>query len=301
MEMTEEVVDKIAEAMPDFVRALNKAKIQFTALGYALGAATGAVIAWHLAYTRAETKFSALADEEIAEMRKHYNEKIKAAEAQAQKLAPVKDIVTERGYTSDEEGEENVQPPMAVAPPTEVVEAANETASEELLRNPTVPKPPVPAIDPTPLNEQHQRNVFRDSEESANVMDSWNYKEELRTRSPETPYVIHYDERYEFEGYSEMTLTYYEQDDVLCNERDEVIGKGPEREAMIGEANLNRFGHGSKDPSIVYIRNDKLELVLEVIRSPNSYAEEVHGFTHQDYGDNLEKMRRRERESLDDD
>lgn len=292
MEMTEEVIEKISEAAPDFVRALNKAKIQFTTLGYALGAATGAFVAWKLAFARAETKFAAVADEEIAEMRKHYNAKLQAAEAQAQKLSPVKDIVTERGYVTDEDGEEDVKPPMAVAPPTEVVEAANETSPEELLR-----KPPVP-VDPTPPAEV--RNVFRHAEEEANVVESWSYKDELRRRSSDAPYVIHYDERYEFEGYSEMTLTYYERDDVLCNERDEVIGKGEEREAMIGEANLNRFGHGSNDPSIVYIRNDKLELVLEVVRSPNSYAEEVHGFTHQEYGRNLEKMRRREREGLDD-
>lgn len=294
MEMTEEVIEQISEAAPDIVRALNKAKLQFTTIGYAMGAATGAVIAWKLAYARAETKFSAVADEEIAEMRKHYNAKTQAAEAQAQKLSPVKDIVTERGYVPDEDDEEeDVKPPMAVAPPSEVVEAVNETSPEELLRRPPVP------VDPTPSAEV--RNVFRHAEEEANVVESWNYKDELRRRSPDTPYVIHYDERYEIEGYSEMTLTYYERDDVLCNERDEVIGKGEERENVIGEANLNRFGHGSNDPSIVYIRNDKLELVLEVIRSPNSYAEEVHGFTHQEYSRNLERMRKRETEGLDDD
>src|SRR4051794_6028584 len=120
MEMTEEVIEKISEAAPDFVRALNKAKIQFTTIGYVMGAATGAFIAWRLAYMRAETKFATVADEEIAEMRKHYNAKLQAAEAQAQKLSPVKDIVAERGYVADEDGEEDVKPPMAVAPPTEV-------------------------------------------------------------------------------------------------------------------------------------------------------------------------------------
>jgi hypothetical protein len=287
-----DTAETVADRIDDFAeatRALTRAKIQFTTLGYALGALTGAFVAWKVAYKRAETKFSAFADEEIAEMRLHYQAKITAAEAQAQKLSPVKDIVVDRGYAPEPE---DVQPPMAVSPPTNIVEAVAETTSEETTRTP----PPVP-VQPAPPAEV--RNVFRNAKDEANIVDTWNYEEELRKRDPDSPYVIHYDERYEIEGYSEMTLTLYERDDVLCNERDEVIAD-EEREQMVGEDNLLRFGHGSNDPQIVYIRNDKLELVLEVVKSPNSFAEEVHGFTHMGYSGNLEKMRKRERESLDD-
>jgi hypothetical protein len=89
--------------------------------------------------------------------------------------------------------------------------------------------------------------------------------------------VIHREERDEADAYDSVTFTYYEADDVICNERDEVIPEG-DRERIFGEANLEKFGHGSGDATTVYIRNDQLEMDIEVIRSPNSYAEEVHGF-----------------------
>jgi hypothetical protein len=136
------------------------------------------------------------------------------------------------------------------------------------------------------------RNVFRE----AKVEDTWDYQEELKRRSPDIPYVIHYDERYELEDYDHVTLTYYEGDDVLCNERDEIVDPD-RRDEMVGDSNLNLFGHGSNDASIVYVRNDKLELIFEVVRSPNHFAEEVHGITHEAYDrGNLERMRIRERD-----
>ena len=46
--------------------------------------------------------------------------------------------------------------------------------------------------------------------------------------------------------------------------------------------------------------NDELQIVYEVVKSPNSYAEEVHGFSHDDaYRGNLERMHKRERDEQD--
>jgi hypothetical protein len=36
------------------------------------------------------------------------------------------------------------------------------------------------------------------------------------------------------------------------------------------------------------------------VKSPNAYAEEVHGFQHTDYSRNLERMRARERDEQED-
>lgn len=294
-EQIQEVVAETAEAVGDaaidfaeVTRQLSRVKVQYAALGYAIGAATGAFIAFKLAYSRAETRFSQIADEEIAEMREHYQAKMRAAEGEAQK-ANLEELVADRGYVSNDDE----RPPMAVTPPESVVEAAADAVSEETTRV----APPVSAKD---APETNVRNVFKDADETAQVADSWDHHAELRRRSPDIPYVIHVDEKDEFEDYSELTLTYYDADDVLCNDRDEIIPPA-ERDALIGEGSLNRFGHGSNDPAIVFIRNDKLELLIEVIRSPNSYAEEVHGFAHGGYSRNLERMRQREREELDDD
>lgn len=297
-ETIQEVVADAAEAVSDQVdsfadatRALTMAKIQFTTVGYALGALTGGLIAWKLAYRKAERLYSRIADDEVAEMSEHYHAKVRALEA-TQK-GDLEALVQERGYVPPDE-EEDQKPPMAVSPPAEVVEAAADSASEETTRVP----PPVPA---KPAPEVAVRNVFRDPPEGAAIMDSWDYKAELEKRSPDIPYVIHYDEREEFADYDEMTLTYYERDDVLCNERDEVIDEGHDRDNLVGEGNLDRFGHGSNDPSVVYIRNDRLEMVIEVIRVDKAYAEEVHGFEHTGYSDNLERMRLRERDEPYDD
>lgn len=284
---TAEAVSDQAEAFANATRSLTQAKIQFTTIGYLMGAATGAVIAWRLAYRRAERLYSRIADDEVEAMSEHYHAKVRGLEA-TQK-GDLEDLVAERGYGTEPTDE---KPPMAVSPPDQVVEAATDSSSAETTRVP----PPVP-VDPAPKVS----NIFRDAPDNAAIMDSWNYAEERRKRSPDIPYVIHYDERHEFEDYDEMTLTYYEKDDVLANERDEVIGEGQERDALIGEGNLDRFGHGSNDPNVVYIRNDRLEIIIEVCRSIQAYAQEVHGFEHTGYSSNLERMRQREHDEPDDD
>jgi hypothetical protein len=220
-------------------------------------------------------------------MSEYYHAKVRALEAEQK--GDLQDIVAEKGYGT----EEGVKPPMAVSPPDRVTEAVENSASEDTTRI----RPPGPT---RPAREVETNNVFRNPPEGAAVMDSWNYKEELQKRNPDIPYVIHYDERTEFEDYEEMTLTLYEKDNVLCNEQDEIIAD-EELDKLVGEDNLDRFGHGSNDPNVVYIRNDSLELVLEVVRSPHAYAEEVHGFEHTGYSGNLERMRKREKDESDND
>jgi hypothetical protein len=208
-------------------------------------------------------------------MRKHYRDKATALENTVAK-PNLETLVREQGYTED--------PPMAVTPPSSVVEAAKDAVED-------------------PRSGVKEENVYdkpRVSEEEVGmpvVDNNWDYGKERLRRSPNRPYVIHRDEKDESEDtYDTVSYTYYEEDDVLSNERDEVIGK-EERDALIGEANLNRFGHGSGDPSIVYIRNDKLEMQMEIVRSSNSYAEEVHGFQH---SEPISRRHRRERRLSDD-
>jgi hypothetical protein len=291
-EMTEEVVEKIVEALPEFTASLNKIRIQFGILGGIIGAATGALVTWGIAYRKAVADANARADIEIEEMREHYQAKGRALEAQAGKT-DLEAMVAEKGYVSTEdEKPESVSPPMAVQPPSTVIVSEDEKAGEP------------PDDSEMAVNEVEGRlgirktaetkNVFREHETT--VTHEWNAHEERKKRAPDRPYVIHVDERYELEGYSEESLTYYVADDVLCNERDEVVDPA-DRDRLVGEANLDRFGHGSGDPSIVFVRNDNLEIMYEIVRSPNSFAEEVHGITHSAWDSgNLERMRRRERD-----
>lgn len=257
--LTLEDIDEKAEKLR---RALTKNRIGFYALGMGVGAVTG----YFVAKRRLETKYNRIADDEIAEMREHYQAKVIALEAEATKQ-PVEEIVKDRGYSASEA---ETPPPMAIQPPNLVMEEDEE--------------------EPSTIEPQSQ-NIFKEAE----ITHEWDWYEERKNRSPDIPYVIHVDERFETEEYSEMTLTLYEIDNVLCNERDEVIDPN-DIDRLVGEKNLDRFGHGSNDASIVYIRNDALEIIYEVVKSPNSYVEEVHGFSHDDlYYKNVERMRTRER------
>lgn len=268
---------ELAEGAEQALRSLTGIKLSYAALGAACGVAVGAFIGFRLAYKKAQTKADDYVANEVDTMRKHYQDKALALENAVEK-PKLEDLVRERGYTSTD----STRPPLAVAPPAAVVEAAEEAREAE----PTTPSPTV-AVKPEPVVERHH-NVFED----AQVEDNWNYERELRGRSPVTPYIIHVDEQEEM-GYETVTLTYYEGDDVLCRDDDSVIPE-EDRDALVGEKNMVRFGHGSRDVHIVYIRNDEKEIQFEVIRSRNSYAEEVHGFRHS------AGPRRRERHVFDD-
>lgn len=262
-----------AEAMGRVVEAMGKAKVQFGLIGAAVGTAAGALVAFNVAYRKAEKKFSEIADLEIEEMQKHYRAKTRALEAEAAK-APLADLVAEKGYVSPEI-DTTEPPPMAVAPPRSVVEAAEEEEDEPVIRN-----------------------VFEEVQSDH----EWNWKKEHQSRRPNVPYVVHYDEKDEVaDEYESVTLTYYEGDDVLCDDRDNILDPA-DRDDLVGDKNMERFGHGSNDINVVYIRNDRLEILYEVVKSPNHYAEEVQGFdrgdiSHEEYNRrNLRRMRERERD-----
>lgn len=137
--------------------------------------------------------------------------------------------------------------------------------------------------------EVEVQNAFDQDEPQPEPVDPWNQIVEQQNRGPIHPYIIHQDEHMaNDDDYTQVTLTYFMGDDVLADERDTVIA---EPDAIVGLGNLQQFGHGSNDPNIVYIRNPRLEVDYEVIRSEGTFAQEVHGFS----GDDLQHSERRRR------
>ena len=116
-------------------------------------------------------------------------------------------------------------------------------------------------------------NVFDGKEDDADV----DYSEEDAARDTENGiYVIDIDEFMNSEvGYTEVTLTYFAGDNVLVNEQEMPV---EDVAATVGKDNLAYFGYRSKDPKVVYIRNNVLQLDFEVVRSEGKYSEEVAGF-----------------------
>lgn len=263
-EVAEEVADQ-AQHVADAVRSLTKVKVQFAALGAICGAAASAAATYYITVRKLETKYTEIAEESIDEMRQHYQSKVLAAEEKPK----LEEIVRERGYGEPTNPvEPGMAPPMAVQPPRALVdeEDEDEEDGDEMV---DIPPPPT---------AQEVRNVFENSID----LPDWDHRKELSRRTPDAPYVIHVDEKEDM-SYDWVTLTYYDGDDVLCNERDEIVDPD-KRNMVVGEQNLLRFGHGSNDPHIVFVRNDSLEIQYEIVKSPNHYAEEVHGFQHSDYG-----------------
>lgn len=112
-------------------------------------------------------------------------------------------------------------------------------------------------------------NVFAGNDED------WDYAEEKAKRSDRAPYILHRDEFYAEEnvhdGYSQVTLTYYAGDNVLVDEDDSpVMNYG----GVVGEM---KFGHGSGDPNVVYIRNDVRNAEYEIVKDPGLFSVEVLG------------------------
>lgn len=132
-----------------------------------------------------------------------------------------------------------------------------------------------------------QRNVFaklnEDGEPEMEV-EGWNYKTELAKRAgypAGRPYIISEEEYLTNEKeYEQTSLTYFNADDVLSDDKDIPL---PDPDATVGEGNLTQFGHGSGNKNLLYICNDELELLFEIMRSPGSYAAEVHDFREEDY------------------
>lgn len=160
----------------------------------------------------------------------------KAAAAEEREKKPLTEVVEELGYKA--------QPPGHVA--------YHEVGSEPEKTNVfDLPQP-----EPAELAEEV--DVFQ------------------MERDPDVPYIIHKEEYNSTpEGYEQHTLTYFEGDDVLSNERDHII---EDQDEVIGLGNLSKFGIGSGDPNIVYIRNEKLKVDVEVVHSDGRFATEVHGF-----------------------
>lgn len=273
--------------------------------GAAAGVALG-VVAYRIQKKRIEEKLSKEFDErfnkEMEEMRQFYIRRAKAGEfvtprtaAEALLAKEAVDALEEyRAEKSDDATPEKEEKPAAgnlVAPKDEPA-GKNEAvrydkvildtdAAEEIREQVvTVAADVVEATNEVGEPKAEVRNVFVNG--AALVDDEWDMDAEEAKRNPAYPYVISHDEYMEnaFE-HPQHSLTYYAGDDVLVDERDEMIN---DVERLVGTANLGQFGHGSRDANIVYVRNENpgVEADFEIALSQGKFSEEVMGLRHSD-------------------
>lgn len=260
--VAEEAIDAVADAaelvseesaqVAVATRGMSSRNVGFFLGGVGIGVAIGFAGGYFFRKKTLQLKYEKLADGEISAMREHFNSKVVALESTAEKK-PVSEVVQDLGRTPEDEGT---------------------VPYYKMGTEPDKTGPPVVTDFGDPLVQP--QNIF-ERPASADVVDPhWDYAAENRTRDPEVPYTIHQDEfKQGREGYEQHTLTYFEGDDTLCNENDHVI---EDQDATIGLGNLSRFGQGSGDPNIVYVRNEEMQLDFEIVHSDRKFAVEVHGF-----------------------
>lgn len=114
------------------------------------------------------------------------------------------------------------------------------------------------------LPERVKKNIFAHTDEE------WDREEEIKSRTPEEPYVIHKDEFYADEmDFTQTTLTYYAGDNIMTDEEDVPIYN---HENITGPL---KWGHGSGDPNTFHVRNEKRKAEYEIIRHEGLYSVEI--------------------------
>lgn len=212
--------------------------------GLVVGGALGFVVTRHIL----KTKYEAIAQEEIDDVKKFYYDKytnretgeVREADDSAEDadsevdeqleadLKQLDDIVNRRGYSRDEVEED------------------------------------IPRYNPAMTIEEQT------------PIDNEEFMAFVATRDTTQPYVISLDEFMdEHEEYDKHTLTYFESDETLIDSSEKII---PEVEATVGVDPLTMFGRFSKDKNIVYVRNERLEMDYEVCLDERSYTEAIAGF-----------------------
>jgi hypothetical protein len=245
--VAEQVADHLEE-VAEVTRHIDARAVRYFLGGVGFGAVLGFYIGYRFNREKIKAEAFKESETEIEEIRNHYQQKVRAYENSAGK-ADLSDIVVREGYVADDkEGKGQVDYDRSQRPL----------------------KPMVP-VDPA-------KRIFRSTDASKDKMDGWNFPKELSHRSHDRPFIIHQDEFAQNETeYSQVTYTYYAEDDVLLGEDDDII---LDRDELIGAGVLNRFGHGTDDFNILYVCNPVLEIEIEICRTSGSYEVDVLGLEH---------------------
>lgn len=229
------------------------------AMAAVLSTLSGAGVGYRHAMKRLEGKYADLASAEIEQAKEYYARTYKADEYATPESAVAVLI--------PEDDEPNI------VTPENVTEALN-TYQGKAVSYDKVDAGNAPSeIPETVVNIT---NVFVEGQP---IDPDFDWEAEQANRDREQPYIINHLEFDELtEDYTPVTLTYFEEDGVLADAADEMI---EDVNFTVGENNVARFGHGSRDANVVYIRNERLDQIFEVLRSKSSFSKDVLGISPQ--------------------
>lgn len=97
-------------------------------------------------------------------------------------------------------------------------------------------------------------------------------------RDPSKPYAIfvaELDDKGPEDGWQQITITWYEGDNVLVDDKEDPITNVLQ---TVGPLSIEGFGEMSGDPNLRYVRNEKLEVDFEIVLDRRSYVDVVLGY-----------------------
>lgn len=268
-ENVEGVIDGTVEVL-EVVR--NNPKV-LAAAGI-LGLVAGGVGGYFIAKEKLRKFYEDLATQEIEEAKSFYSDLYKV-DADGEALTPQSVMIQRHGEEAAAEALRTYQgmheaidalqnggPELAGEPHDEVVDEAHIRKMEASIAARAA------------STEKSVINVFVDT--------TFDVEEEVKYRTEDKPYIITHDEYFAAEkDYDMVSLTYFETDDTLVDEQDKPV---EDSDKVVGDEHLARFGSGSKDRNIVYVRNDRLGIDYEIVKSKGSYLEEVLGMPDEEPG-----------------
>lgn len=207
-------------------------------LAFTAGAIVGGVATYFVVERKLRLKYNQLADDEIQEMKEHYRK------AEMNLLDMQKHIAEQHKPDLDA-----------------MTKHLRDRAKAEIIAE------EAGYVEEETEEDPEEENIFTE-------LPPWNYDKEMAGRNSDFPFIMHLEEYRQSDCSHQITITYFEGDDVLVDEADEVISK---KDEVVGMENLTKFGYGSDDPNVVYIRNPKLDIEYEILRHRGHYAKEILG------------------------
>lgn len=242
LDVIEETVDAIDETL-DLIEKNKNLVVPVAVVVGITGLLAGGAIGYLVAKKQLTIKYEKLAEQEIAEAKAFYNRLTKEEKTPSETVSALRPSSDSLNEATD-----------ALRSYQGDIESQDDAPDVEVDVN---------------------VNVF-----SRTKTDSELTPEEIDARTPGEPYIISHDEYMEAEpGYEQTVLTYYEGDQTLADDKDQPIELIDE---VVGEGNVTRFGLASGDANTIFIRNERLTMDFEVVRSEGKFAHEVLGLQHSD-------------------
>lgn len=210
----------------------------------------------------AKKRYERIANEEIASVKETYDRLSASAKKFKTPAEAVKELVDEV-----EEGADELEEKL------ETLEYASSDFSESAHQS---TKDRVEAMLSKKLILEKEENIFEKQltpEEIETLKTDPN--KFVSVPSEDHPFIISVEDFMDDDEYTRQTIVYYEEDDTLVDDRDQVI---PDVEGTVGSDALTKFGTGSSDKDIVYVRNNALDTQFEVVRNKGSFTEVVLGY-----------------------